>query len=173
MGGKGKWRLQVCVCVFIFLMWEDNIKDKIQVSKPLVMRVEIQSYNSLFDSCFSPGPNSCCVLLELALSDLLCLHIHSTVTKRRERLRLVSGASMQNVSVWESESAHPGVSLSLEMLKRNVASSESSDRVGEDSFNAGKRGRLSHWSFSTYTLSTPVSFSQSSSLMCIDRLVLT
>lgn len=88
-----------CVCVFVFLMWDDNEADKIQLSKPLVTQVETKSFNSLFDSCFSPRPNSCCVLPELALSDHP-VSAHSQKKKRQMRLRVVSGASMQKVSEW-------------------------------------------------------------------------
>ena len=165
--------LCVCVCVFIFLMWDDNIKDKIQVSKLLVMWVETQSYNSLFDSCSSPRPNSCCVLLELALSDLLCLLPRFPVTEKQVReateagFRCFHGKKCQSGRVGERESSSRGQFIWRE------TSSESSDQGERIPSSRPERGRDYHIDPLLVTLSTPVPCSLSGPLMCIDWLVLT
>lgn len=136
-GGKGiRYNCRRrCMCVCLYSWWEMiTWKIKIQLSKPLVMRVETKSCKRLCDSSFSPRPNSWTVLLELALSDLLCLHIHFTVKNTRERLSLVSGASMQKVPE-ESERAHVRVSFSFKMLKTMC------DRRAQISGRGGQRGR--------------------------------
>lgn len=65
----------------------------------------------------------------------------------------------------KSESAYLGLCLSVNILNRNVVSSEQVG--GEDSFKAGQRQRLSQWSYSSYALN-PGLFSPE--LMCNDSL---
>ena len=188
MAGKSKWRLQVCVggeggvrvcvcvhaCVFIFLMWDDNIKEKIQVSKLLVIWAETQSYNSLFDNRFSPRPNSCCILLESALSDLLCLLPHFPVTEKQEREATEAGFRCFHGKKCQSGKARELVSGSVCLLRCwSETSSESSDQGERIPLSRPERGRDYHIDPVLVTLSTPVPCSLSGPLMCIDWLVLT
>lgn len=81
---------------------------------------------------------------------------------------LVSVASVQKVSEWESQIAHLGVSISFETLKRNVASPESSDQWERNPLTQATEADY-HSDPSLLTLSNPVSFfPQSGLLMCID-----
>lgn len=142
-----------CVCVFIFLMWDDNIKDKIQVSKPLVMRVETQSYNSLFDSCFSPWANLmlCFTWVGLIRPPVSAhsLHCYKEKGEAEAGFRRFYAQSVR-VGTRERSSWGQFIFWNAEEKKRSTIRELRS--VGEDSFSAGRRKRLSHWSFSPYTL---------------------
>lgn len=118
------------------------------------MQVETRSYNRLFDSCFFPLPNSCCVFPDCALSGRP-LSAHS-LHCYKEKKRLVSGASMQKVSEWEKRVRLSWGQFIFHNAEEKCSVLRELRSVGEDSFNAGQKGRLSHWSFSSYTLNPSV-----------------
>lgn len=119
--------------------------------------METEFNKGLCDSSFSARPNLYTVLIELALSNLLCLHLHFTVSEQ-ERLSLVSGASLQKVHE-ERGRAHVRVSSSLQMLKMLH------DRKAQ--VRGGQRGRDYRIDPSLLTLSMCL-FPQSDLLLCID-----
>lgn len=131
MCGKGKGACR-CVCLYT---WSETItiKDKIQVSKLLVMQVETQYYNSLFDSCFSPSPNSCRVLPDCTLSGRP-VSAHSLHCCKRERERPVSDASTQKVSEWEKWERLSWGQLIFQNSEEKCSVIRVLRSVGEDSF---------------------------------------
>lgn len=132
--------------------------------------------------CPSVRLSFCGVLLELPLSDLLCLHIHSAVTKRRERER-EEGETEVGFRCFYAKSARVGKrerSSWGQFIFWNAEGKRSVIRelrsVGEDSFNAGQRDYHADPSLLTSWHSPYPSlffFPRAEPLMCIDWLVLT
>lgn len=98
------------VCVVKFLMWDDNMQDKVRVSKPHVIRVETISFNS----CSSPGVK---LMLCFTWVSLIGPFSASTFTTLLERGDWHWCARERK---WKS--------LSLLELRRNEESSENMDQ---------------------------------------------